>query len=924
MKKNIVIDLVNNKTTADSLMLYDAVRLEVITGIKGLFSVREDKIPKLIIAWHRFPLLEEPNNWMISEDGSSATLEFVLKSFGIKDSFVHIPAKGFRLFEFNIIIPKNNVAVASVRINVQNNTLEGIPFSQQDRDKLDSIDLTNYYTKVEVDNKFASFDPGTGGAVYTFTKPLNVDTNNVVSIDLTEYAKLTDLPKIPNNLSSFTNDIGFITKSALNGYATENFVTSRGYITAADIPDIPVIPTKISSFTNDAGYITIVDLTPYALKSELFSKKFADLTNRPNTLAGYGIKDVSIESPNIIKIGNEQIKVFVDDDSGDSIFLSKYGGELLGDLILNTGSEYSNITVYTDDNNYTKTFHIGFPGYSDVQQAQGVGGHIRFYGKGYYTYENVNQDVAGGVNIFAVNPESNSETQIQEADQSCLSIRYNGLFWNGSRIATSEMLGDYALKTDTLAGYGITDAYISGRTIKLGGNSITVPESGGGGGGSGDYTLTKAAVDGVIGASATGSTARFYNEQGAFTEVVVSGYLPLGGGKLTGTLNVNEIQADELLSIGAGDYGGEHPSTMYFGTNGSSISSRFGVSISSSHGFIDLDSVTGVRINDVKAATVNDISTHNTDTTSHADLFALKVDTETYNTAITAINTALEGKENTGVAQGLVDTHNESATAHETLLGAKADKTELDAYLPLSGGTMTGNVFWNAETGFGVRHNGTNVDIGWSYDDRTGAGIGFRGVDSTDSNPGGFSLFARNDTDVIALDGYVDGTLKWGGSVIVTEAGTGLAKDANTLSLATVVTAGNAGPTANASPGYGGTFTVPYITYDAYGRVTGRTNRTITMPSATAYVTAAWKSGRNWYIKWSNGLIQQGGRATITNGTATKVTFHTAFTSSNVSVVLTPVKSASNSYECVVTGNTASNFTAMGYDTTINWIATGY
>ena len=36
-----------------------------------------------------------------------------------------------------------------------------------------------------------------------------------------------------------------------------------------------------------------------------------------------------------------------------------------------------------------------------------------------------------------------------------------------------------------------------------------------------------------------------------------------------------------------------------------------------------------------------------------------------------------------------------------------------------------------------------------------------------------------------------------------------------------------------------GTFTVPYITYDAYGRVTGRTNRTITLPAAPTSVSSA-------------------------------------------------------------------------------------
>ena len=80
-------------------------------------------------------------------------------------------------------------------------------------------------------------------------------------------------------------------------------------------------------------------------------------------------------------------------------------------------------------------------------------------------------------------------------------------------------------------------------------------------------------------------------------------------------------------------------------------------------------------------------------------------------------------------------------------------------------------------------------------------------------------------------------------------AGTGLSKSGTTLALATVVTAGNAGPTANATLAYSGTFTVPYITYDAYGRVTGRTNRTMTMPAASSGGTASMLSGVTTAIK---------------------------------------------------------------------------
>ena len=88
-------------------------------------------------------------------------------------------------------------------------------------------------------------------------------------------------------------------------------------------------------------------------------------------------------------------------------------------------------------------------------------------------------------------------------------------------------------------------------------------------------------------------------------------------------------------------------------------------------------------------------------------------------------------------------------------------------------------------------------------------------------------------------------------------AGTGLSLSSNKFSLATVVTAGNAGPTANASPAFGGSFTVPYITYDAYGRVTGRTNRTITLPAdanimAASHFTTSFTlpAGGTWSYYW--------------------------------------------------------------------------
>ena len=72
----------------------------------------------------------------------------------------------------------------------------------------------------------------------------------------------------------------------------------------------------------------------------------------------------------------------------------------------------------------------------------------------------------------------------------------------------------------------------------------------------------------------------------------------------------------------------------------------------------------------------------------------------------------------------------------------------------------------------------------------------------------------------VTLTGDVTGTAssKAGWSIATTLANSG-------------VTANSYGPSANASPAHAGTFTVPYITVDAKGRVTAASNKTITLPA---------------------------------------------------------------------------------------------
>ena len=57
------------------------------------------------------------------------------------------------------------------------------------------------------------------------------------------------IPTVPTNVSAFVNDAGYVTESSLttNNYITQNDLITNNYVTEADIP------TNVSAFTNDAG-----------------------------------------------------------------------------------------------------------------------------------------------------------------------------------------------------------------------------------------------------------------------------------------------------------------------------------------------------------------------------------------------------------------------------------------------------------------------------------------------------------------------------------------------------------------------------------------------------------------------------------------------------------------------------------------------
>lgn len=91
---------------------------------------------------------------------------------------------------------------------------------------------------------------------------------------LAEYAKKSDIPDVSGFATK--DDISSVESKipSLEGYATEQWVEAKGYLTAhQSLENYALkseIPTKTSDLTNDSGYLTEhQSLAAYALKSEI-------------------------------------------------------------------------------------------------------------------------------------------------------------------------------------------------------------------------------------------------------------------------------------------------------------------------------------------------------------------------------------------------------------------------------------------------------------------------------------------------------------------------------------------------------------------------------------------------------------------------------------------------------------------------------
>ena len=139
-----------------------------------------------------------------------------------------------------------------------------------------NIDLSDYVTKSELQAKLDALHINIDLSSYATKEEL---TNAINSIDLSAYAKKTDLPIVPTKVSQLENDSNYLS-SIPEGYVTETELNAKGYLTEHQDLSSYALKTEIPSLN---GYATTeyvdnaianvpsggnVDLSNYYTKAE--------------------------------------------------------------------------------------------------------------------------------------------------------------------------------------------------------------------------------------------------------------------------------------------------------------------------------------------------------------------------------------------------------------------------------------------------------------------------------------------------------------------------------------------------------------------------------------------------------------------------------------------------------------------------------
>ena len=226
------------------------------------------------------------------------------------------------------------------------------------------LDLSNYYNKLEIDNKIDNINiPETDLSNYYNKQETDNQIDTKISqIDLTDYARKNEIPK---SVSQLTND---------SNYATESYVATK--ISEAQLGegnvDLSDYYTKSETDSQIDTKISQIDLSNYATKNEIPSTVgLATETYVNSKFDSIEIPDVSgfqlkAELATVATTGSyndltdlPNSQIVVGNEPGNSdIWIDTTGGETLGFATVAFSGSYNDLIdkpdIYTKSETYTK------------------------------------------------------------------------------------------------------------------------------------------------------------------------------------------------------------------------------------------------------------------------------------------------------------------------------------------------------------------------------------------------------------------------------------------------------------------------------------------------------------------------------------------------------------------------------------------
>ena len=349
-----------------------------------------------------------------------------------------------------------------------------------------TVDLTNYYTKEEIDNIIEALNiPSLDGyATEQWVENKGYLTEHQ---SLEDYAKKTDIPDvskfiteediptIPTKTSELTNDSGFITlsevpKTDLNGYATEQWVEDKGYLT--EHQQLKTINGEsivgegnitIEGGSSSVAGVESIDVGGVYLNGKL---SFSTGTESSDNSWRVGLNGEMYDSTTNEYYGNGGALIFGVKSSDNSIIITDGGS--LADLTINpdmlSGGTSSGGATYTagdgisisEDNTITNTgvtaLNIGNT-IEDWTQKTGIVNMATSWYDGRYEVQ------LGGTSFFGIKPIDNTIT-LENAGYTVNGNTVCGIKVNENNFKTingESIIGEGNITVEGGSGGGTTD-----------------------------------------------------------------------------------------------------------------------------------------------------------------------------------------------------------------------------------------------------------------------------------------------------------------------------------------------------------------------------------------------------------------------------------------------------------------------------------